>query len=180
MNQKMVAKQPNEAGQFIRALSLSQRAYRTSPLATMYIAGILYDIEYIPSLSFIYNKECHFSKDTDLLMLFNSTFILPKHKYWKLFRLTSAIAAQITEKKSKSFTNGHVMNDTKYRDTVCRHRYSYMRPFEIDPHLDEQKVSWDWMCFLITWFSAEVRAGNYGFGRDIKVLTVFRDVLDII
>ena len=32
------------------------------------------------------------------------------------------------------------------------------------------------MCFLITGFAAEIRSGNYGFGRDIKVSIVFKAV----
>ena len=35
------------------------------------------------------------------------------------------------------------------------------------------------MCFLITGFVAEVRFGNYGFGRDVKFLTVCKAVLAI-
>ena len=35
------------------------------------------------------------------------------------------------------------------------------------------------MCFLITGFAAEVRPGNYGFGRDIKIPTVFKVVLAV-
>ena len=48
--------------------------------------------------------------------------------------------------------------------------------FKIDPHIQEQKVSWEWMCFLITGFAAEIRSGDYGFGRDIKVSIVFKAV----
>ena len=67
----------------------------------------------------------------------------------------------------------------KSRETVWWYWCGYVRPFRIYPHLQEQNVSWDWMCFLITGFAAEFRFGNYGFGRDVKVLTVCKMVLAV-
>ena len=65
-----------------------------------------------------------------------------------------------------------VANEPKAKETVCRHWCGYVRPFKIDPYLQERKLSWDWVCFLITVFTAEARSGNYGLIRDVTVLTV--------
>ena len=35
------------------------------------------------------------------------------------------------------------------------------------------------MCFLITGSASEVRSGNYGFGRDVKFLTVCKAICAI-
>ena len=35
------------------------------------------------------------------------------------------------------------------------------------------------MCFFIKEFTAEVRSGNYSFGRDVKVLTHCKETSDI-
>ena len=63
-------------------------------------------------------------------------------------------------------------NDYKSRETVRSHWYGYDRQFKIGPHLKELEFSWYWMYFIITEFAAEVRSGNYGFGRDVKTSIV--------
>ena len=78
-----------------------------------------------------------------------------------------------------NFTHGRVANDSKFRETVWRTWFRYFRPFKIGLQLQEQKLSWDWMCFLISGFAAEVRSVNCDFGRDVKVLTVFKAVPSI-
>ena len=52
-------------------------------------------------------------------------------------------------------------------------------PFEINPHLEEYILSWNWLCFPITRFAAKFSAGNYCFRQDVKVLTGFKDVTAI-
>ena len=74
---------------------------------------------------------------------------------------------------------GHVANNYKSRETIWRHWFGYFLIFKIDLHLQEKKVSWDWMHFLVTGFAAGVSSGNCGFGRDAKVLTVCKVVTNI-
>ena len=72
-----------------------------------------------------------------------------------------------------------VANNFKSRGEFWRHWCGYAEPFKIDQHLQEQKLSWDWVCFLITGFIEAVRYVSYGFERDTKVSIALKSVSDI-
>ena len=91
------------------------------------------------------------------------------HSCWKIMTRAAATA----------FTNGRGAKKSKSRGTVWGRWCGYVQPFKIDQHLQEHNLSWKWMCFFITGFATEVRAGNWGFGKGVKVLIVSKAVLDV-
>ena len=76
------------AGRLVRVLSLRTRERETAPLSLHHIAGIKNLLGDVPSRSFGYKKDWHFTCDKQFLTFFKNSFPLPKQQRWRLFQLS--------------------------------------------------------------------------------------------
>jgi hypothetical protein len=84
--QRLAAKHSKIAIQLVRALALRLQLAKASPLTPLHIAGVDNSMTDIPSQSFGSEPKWYCKTNTDLLTLFNSTFLLPNQASWTVLR----------------------------------------------------------------------------------------------
>jgi hypothetical protein len=93
--QRMACRSSLIAEQLIRVLALRMNAQQSCPLMTLHIAGDKNTMTDIPSRSFGSNHKWHFKTENDLLIFFNSSFLLPLKNSWRVCQPTSKIAMRV-------------------------------------------------------------------------------------
>ena len=92
---KLASKGSWVALQLLRALAFCLQQKKVSPLTPLHISGVANAMTDIPSQSFGSVPQWHCKSDTDLRLLFNSLFPLPKQASWTVFRLSSEACMKV-------------------------------------------------------------------------------------
>lgn len=83
------------AGQLLRALALRLKLAQASPLTPLHICGIENAITDIPSRSFGSNPAFFCKTDSDLKVLFDDKFPLPRQNSWNVFEVSLRISTRV-------------------------------------------------------------------------------------
>jgi hypothetical protein len=92
---RLASKRSLVAAQLLRALALRLKTRQVSPLTPLHIAGCENSITDIPSRSWGSEPKWLCREDSDLRVLFDSTFPLPYQSSWTVYRLSSAISMRV-------------------------------------------------------------------------------------
>ena len=122
------SKRSRVANRLLRVMAIRLRKNRASPLVTRHLAGDRNQLGDIPSRSFGYKAEWHFTNDLDFLNYFNACFPLPFQNCWTGFRLDNAIVSKVMQ---ELLTQGSSMAEwrrlpkigRKFRIIIQRTRY---------------------------------------------------------
>ena len=99
--QRGAAKTSTATGRLLRVLALQKRVARALPLVAEHVAGYLNVLGDIPSCSFGYSKQWHFTDDSEFLSLVNSKFPLHRQRSWQGFRLSFELITKVISELGK-------------------------------------------------------------------------------